>query len=325
MAVPSSTLPDPDVKSGLNYWANQPANYDGVLGGFGTGSLPRIDALTSRQLLLYLFPELCTVASTSKPLNRPQRVGDAEPQRRRTRALDVGAGVGRVTADVLLHVFDDVLLVEPVDQFIQEAYRRGNASAAPSGDLADANEAEGYSTRWKAIKEETKSVTFVRSTLQSFEPGRADASAIIGRVGYQPGPPKSAVEGASYEDINSGFDVIWCQWCLGHLSDPELIQFLGRAVGALRDRNQAAGENPSCIVVKENLCRDFGEDGVEAESGKRGPRTVFDEEDSSLTRSDLAWKAVFSAAGLTVVREQLQLGFPEGLYDVKIYVLRPRK
>lgn len=25
-------MPEPDVQAGIDYWANQPANYDGVLG-----------------------------------------------------------------------------------------------------------------------------------------------------------------------------------------------------------------------------------------------------------------------------------------------------
>jgi hypothetical protein len=37
-------------------------------------------------------------------------------------------------------------------------------------------------------------------------------------------------------------------------------------------------------------------------------------------RSDKAWKAIFEKAGLTLVREQVQEGLPEGLYEVKMWV-----
>ena len=30
--TPSKPLPDPDVDKGIEYWASQPASYDGVLG-----------------------------------------------------------------------------------------------------------------------------------------------------------------------------------------------------------------------------------------------------------------------------------------------------
>jgi len=106
-----------------------------------------------------------------------------------------------------------------------------------------------------------------------------------------------------------GFDVIWCQWCLGHLSDVDLIAFFRRSHAALRDKEKGK----SLIAVKENLCSDL--DGG-------GPRTVFDRQDSSLTRSDKAWKAIFGKAGLKLVREQVQQGLPEGLYEVKMYALR---
>jgi len=67
------------------------------------------------------------------------------------------------------------------------------------------------------------------------------------------------------------------------------------------------------IMVKENICSDY-EDG--------SPQTVFDDEDSSLTRSDNAWKAIFKQAGLRLIREKVQDGLPEGLFVVKMYALR---
>ena len=68
------------------------------------------------------------------------------------------------------------------------------------------------------------------------------------------------------------------------------------------------------MVVKENLStRDFGED-------------IFDELDSSVTRSDGNFKRIFEEAGLKVVKAEVQGGFPRslGLYPVKMYALRPR-
>lgn len=40
-----------------------------------------------------------------------------------------------------------------------------------------------------------------------------------------------------------------------------------------------------------------------------------------MVRSDLAWKKIFLDAELTLVKEQTQHGLPEGLYEVKMYVL----
>jgi len=275
------SIRDP-VKDGIEYWNTQPANLDGVLGGFGSGTLPRVDALGSRQFLLYLLPELSTVPSSIRPLSPPKI-------QHRIRALDVGAGIGRVTSTVLLHLVEDVVLLEPVDNFINEAHAVGVASASEGGKNG---------IRWKGIKEGTKSVTFLQGTLQSYDPSQPLSSTkLVGRVGYTP---------SSSSDINDPLDVAWCQWCLGHLSDPDLVSFLKRCKSALREGGR------SLIVVKENLCRNF----------ENGPRTIFDEQDSSLTRSDLAWKKIFGDAGLTLVKEQVQHGLPAGLYEVKMYALR---
>jgi len=74
----------PVVEDGLKYWATVPASIDGVLGGFGNGPLPRVDALGSRNFLMRLMPHLCTVPSALRKINPPNYT-------RRIRALDVGA------------------------------------------------------------------------------------------------------------------------------------------------------------------------------------------------------------------------------------------
>ncbi|GJE87164.1 AdoMet dependent proline di-methyltransferase-domain-containing protein [Phanerochaete sordida] len=283
----AAALPEPDVRDGIEYWNTQPASYDGVLGGFGNGSLPRVDALGSRQFLMHLRPDLCTVPSAVRPLS----LGPPSSAHR-TRAVDVGAGVGRVTADVLLHLVHDVVLLEPVEGFIAEAHRRGQASA--DGTLVE----DGVRSRWKGVADGSRSVTLVQGTLQAFDPcSPLRGTKLVGRVGYT----------TAQDDLESKFDVVWCQWCLGHLSDADLIAFFKRCKQALRDAKE------SLIVVKENLCSDDADGSA---------RTVFDEDDSSLTRSDMAWKAAFATAGLTLVYEQVQRGFPEGLYEVKMYALR---
>lgn len=276
----SSTNPVPDLEAGIQYWATQPANYDGVLGGFGTGSLPRVDSLGSRRFLLDLLPELSTVPS-------PFRSVSVSPsETRRIRALDVGAGVGRVTSDVLLPLVSDVVLLEPVESFINEARSRGKASE--SG--LEINDS-GYRVLWKGIADRSKSVTFFKGSLQSFDP--VEPGIPLDRVGCLPQDGD--------DDMKSKFDVIWCQWCLGHLNDDELVQFLQRSKKALRDAR-------SLIVVKENICRE--------------QNAIFDEQDSTFTRSDLAFKNIFRDAGLKIIQEKIQHGLPEGLYPVKMYALR---
>lgn len=186
----------------------------------------------------------------------------------RFRALDVGAGIGRVTRDVLLHLVQDVVLVEPVEKYIQEALSRARFQENPVLDQ-DSIDAEDetldeidFRVPWKGIKESRTSVTLIQSTHQSLDPSNPLSSTkFVGRVGYKPSPDELC-------DIDSKFDLIWCQWSLGHLSNPDLVLFLERAKQALRSPE-------SVIIIKENVCAEVDEstDGV-----------VFDDQDSSLTR-----------------------------------------
>jgi protein N-terminal methyltransferase len=102
------------------------------------------------------------------------------------------------------------------------------------------------------------------------------------------------------------YDLVWNQWCVGHLTDSQLVSYFRRCGAALSPGGW--------IVVKENLSTHrFGED-------------IFDEVDSSVTRSDYKFRDLFQEAGLYIVRAELQTGFPKGLglYPVKMYALRPK-
>ncbi|KAL7791023.1 alpha-N-methyltransferase NTM1 [Trichoderma ceciliae] len=102
------------------------------------------------------------------------------------------------------------------------------------------------------------------------------------------------------------YDLIWTQWCVGHLTDAQLVEYLTRCRDAL---------NPGALIVlKENLSTTGGD--------------VFDELDSSVTREDGKFRQIFDDAGLQLVRTELQRGFPETaqmkLLPVRMYALRPR-
>lgn len=62
------------------------------------------------------------------------------------------------------------------------------------------------------------------------------------------------------------------------------------------------------VIVKENLAPVVD---------------VFDEEDSSVTRTEEKFKTLFKEAGLKIVRTELQKGFPKELYPVRIWALQP--
>ncbi|KAF2691631.1 hypothetical protein K458DRAFT_285377 [Lentithecium fluviatile CBS 122367] len=101
------------------------------------------------------------------------------------------------------------------------------------------------------------------------------------------------------------YNAIWHQWCLGHLTDRQLVEYFKRCKEGL------VKEGPAWIVVKENMSTDIGK------------RDIFDEIDSSVTRADEKYRSLFREAGLKVVASELQRGFPRGLYPVRMYALRP--
>ncbi|KAK3359635.1 alpha-N-methyltransferase NTM1 [Lasiosphaeria hispida] len=100
------------------------------------------------------------------------------------------------------------------------------------------------------------------------------------------------------------YDLIWVQWCVGHLTDEQLVAFLERCGVVL--------SSGGVIVVKENNST-TGEDD-------------FDEVDSNVTREDTRLRALFAAANLQLVRVELQKGFPSSgsarLLPVRMYALK---
>ncbi|KPV75776.1 uncharacterized protein RHOBADRAFT_48304 [Rhodotorula graminis WP1] len=297
----------PDFEAGVAYWAATNATVDGVLGGYGERHLhrgtpvPRLDATSSRLLILSLLPSLSTI--TPPHLSRPSPASSPRPSRP-FRALDCGAGIGRVTRDTLLPLFDSVDLVEPVPAFVAEAER--NARSGRDG--------------WRALAPPSSSVRIWKAGLQHFDPlrpavpvvdgsasAKVELAATVGSEDFAWPDPERELDLAE-----EGYDLVQGQWCLGHLSDDELVSFLQRARAALRT-SRTDGSCEGFIIVKENVCSDSAADGA----GR-----LFDDDDSSITRSDRAFRDVFERAGLEIVRREVQLGFPEELFPVVSYALR---
>ncbi|KAF9582256.1 hypothetical protein BGW38_000444 [Lunasporangiospora selenospora] len=241
------------------YWDRVPATINGMLGGLG--QLARPDAVSSLRFLSeYVNAPSTSSASAILSTSTEAPASSSSAKRQKlplpgsgpSHVLDCGAGIGRVTKQVLLKAFDHVDLVENSSIFVKQA------------------------------KEE-----YLQDEIAS---GRVGEVRCCGLQNLQ-------FEGTSWE---GRFDVIWCQWVLGHLTDADLIAFFRRCVTGLRPGG--------LIFVKEN-------------NTKIG--VVIDDEDSSMTRSDLVLKEIFKKSGLKLLREELQKGFPSGLFAVKMYALEP--
>ncbi|CAH4028514.1 N-terminal Xaa-Pro-Lys N-methyltransferase 1-A-like [Pieris brassicae] len=97
------------------------------------------------------------------------------------------------------------------------------------------------------------------------------------------------------------YDVIWCQWVLGHLDDYDLINFLERCRDALHKNG--------IIVAKENVSSNELE---------------YDDVDSSVTRPSYLMLKIFDEANLKVIKTKIQTGFPDDIYPVYMFALESK-
>nr|CAD7410924.1 unnamed protein product [Timema cristinae] len=215
------------------YWSGIPATVDGMLGGFGF--ISHTDIQGSLKFLRQLF-------KMRDPPGRRQ-------------ALDCGAGIGRVSKNLLIQNFEKVDLVEQNPVFLEHA--------------------KNYIGPCDKVGE------FYNFGLQDFIPDTAK------------------------------YDVIWSQWVLGHLTDEHFIQFFKRCMQVhpfilclIINSLKPSG----VIVVKENLSSKDVE---------------IDPVDSSVTRPHALLRHLFQQAGLNCFKEVKQSSLPSGLYEVRMFALRP--
>lgn len=249
-----STPPDSriDHDASIQYWASIEADVNGMLGGFPQVS--QIDLRGSASFLAKVRRLMRPPAAAAGSAAAADDSSDSTPARKTPlkRAVDCGAGIGRVTAGFLSRVSEVVDVVEPVEKFAQVV-------------------------RDSPLKQQ----------------GKIDDIYVVGLEAWQP------------NSTSKKYDLMWNQWCLGHLTDQQLVDYLVRCRDALSEQG--------VIVVKENLSTD--PQGAD----------LFDELDSSVTRTDAKFRSLFAAAGLRLIRSEDQLGFPPrlGLLPVRSYALRP--
>lgn len=223
--------PDSQInhQAAIAYWSATEPTVNGVLGGYPEVS--RIDLQGSSNFLAKLRR-----GSKHHP-----------PGKKLKRAVDCGAGIGRITEGFLSKVAEKTDIVEPVKSFTDQIKGK-------------------------------------------------DGVGEVYNVGLEAWHPE--------RDGLGPYDLIWNQWCVGQLTDAQFVDYLKRLPKVLSEGGW--------IVVKENLSNHhLGED-------------VFDEEDSSVTRTDVKFRKLFEEAGLRLVSTELQKGMPKGLYAVRAYALQPR-
>jgi protein N-terminal methyltransferase len=188
-----------------------------MLGGFNNTRLPRVDITGSRTFL-------------SHPLIKKRLVASSY-----SHAVDCGAGIGRITKNLLTKLFTKTDLVDPIESFNKDVM-------------------EGEFLRVE--REAGKIGQVFTMGLQHFAPEKGK------------------------------YSVIWNQWCLGHLTDADLVDYLKRC-------REGLVPDGGVIIVKENLA--WREDN-------------FDGMDSSFTRTEKTFRGIFSKAGLEVIHVVEQHG-----------------
>lgn len=211
--------------------------------------------------LLKVLPRLSVIAApySSSPPREPERI---------VRALDCGAGIGRVAGDVLVHLCDRIDLVDPVAHFLKVANEK-----APS---------------WARVAAGKAGIRTFCEGLQNFDPRSPDTSTLSPQT---PTGPRS--------DYGPPYDVIWMQWVTGHLDDDDLVEFLKRC-------KESLVQEDGVIIIKDNV------------TSYLVTESIFDERDSTIIRSEKDTLDIFERAGLKVIREQIQGGFPEDIHTVKM-------
>ncbi|KAI8459808.1 alpha-N-methyltransferase NTM1, partial [Phakopsora pachyrhizi] len=266
-------------------------------------SLPRIDSLSSRIFILTIMPHLSTI---EPPINL--LAGRSTSGRNVVaadccfRALDVGSGIGRVTNDVLIHLFHRVDLIEPIPRFIDRSRTLLSSTLRRLGSSTTASRHTRAVRLWCRPLQEFDPKLFTSNDLSLWRGDGTDRSH------ETLGDPK---EGFNHDGL--AYDLIWAQWTLGHLSDLELVEFFTKCKSCLRGAEDGRA-NGGYLVVKENVYQD--------QSDPDGDLVEFDDQDSSLTRSNKRFCRLFEESGLKLIRDEIQVGFNPELYQVKFYVLQ---
>lgn len=159
-----SEIDQPWYSKSARYWQQQPPSIEGMLGGLG--KLDARDVAASRKFLEGLW-------------RRVQPSGKSV-------ALDVGAGIGRVTKHLLLPIFETVDMLDQNPIYLRKS-------------VAFIGEDSKRGVVGKRIA----------CGMQAF-----NANGLIGADGVHSGV------------LLARYDLVWIQWCINYLTDEDLVRFL---------------------------------------------------------------------------------------------------
>lgn len=261
----------------IKYWDSIPSDVNGMLGGYPHVS--RVDIQGSRAFLVK-----CGI-SASKPVVRETRAkrtiggmakkvddnvkpeaatkkAKEEPQeeKRLERAVDCGAGY---VAMLQLRRTEVSTWMASMGKghhvVVQRPPMHVQAEASSSRSCMMLTSVYSIGRITKDLLLSLSTIVDIVEPISKFTAELVDVPGIgdIYNAGLESWEPKAGTE----------YDLIWNQWCVGHLTDAQLVAYLKKCGGLLRKDD--AGKVTGLVVVKENLAPVVD---------------CFDEEDSSVTR-----------------------------------------
>ncbi|KAK6368135.1 hypothetical protein LTS17_009876 [Exophiala oligosperma] len=257
----------------LAYWNQISADEDGMLGGYPQVS--RIDIQFSRTFLgklrrLYPPATKTTTTTTTYPF---------------TRCLETGAGIGRVTLNLLSTICERIDIIEPIEKFTN-VLTVSDSPLVKSGQLRRV-----YNVPLQDWTVET-SPSWQASNDTSPPPPTTTTTATDDTT-ITPTPTKNKA------DRPHKYDLIWNQWCLSHLSFDALIPLLAA---------------DGWIIAKENLSTNaFGTDTYYEEDS-----TVTRSDQNWRAAFEKAGLKIVKTQLQTGFPKDL------GLLPVRIYAMRPK-
>ena len=107
------------------------------------------------------------------------------------------------------------------------------------------------------------------------------------------------------------YDLVWIQWCIGSLTDDDLVEFLKRIRASLADGG--------VIVIKDNVVDTKDFDPGELEAGAY----LVDYDDNSVIRKRPLLRAIFERCALKVIADAPSRLGRDDLHPVHAFALVP--
>lgn len=266
-------------KAGRDYWASTTTDVNGVLGG--QAHVHSMDINASLRFL-----------------NRVMKKYNISSNR----CLDCGAGIGRITRDLLINRFDicdlleqDIAMLKVAIENISHDIQVSNSSTAPNSKQRNKKGQLGFVhvaglQEYSVLASPSSSSTTLIPLAPSLSPHQTTSLLTTPITTDHTNNPngtanltkkRSSHSSASSMDLSViKYDIIWIQWVVGCIIDSDFVNFLQTLSSQLSSNGY--------VIIKDNCCRP-------------GLGFWYDTEDDSIQRSKEYLECLFTLGGFTIM------------------------